>query len=1091
MAVASRSRIARDALAARIRDGLDAGSVLLIAGAGFGKTTALERALEDRVAVWVPCTEADTHRGHLLSRLMDGLRAVVPGAIDVLAERVTGSRRAIDTHEVLGELAAEMRTLLLDPVTIVIDDAERLASSEGSLALLEELIAIDAGPVSVAVASRTALKLRVAKLRSAGRLLELGPADLAFTPEECGALLDLAGDGHHAADEVEALFAATEGWPLGVALGAATGRGGASIGPTSAATLLAFLEEEVLDRLTPEARDAVLTSSIVEEITPPRAAALGLPDDLGARLAATGVPLRATHDDMTFAFHPLVRELLRARLNEALAPARLRELHAAVAPALLQEGHPDEAIEHWLAAEAWEPARDAIAARGQELAGTAPATVRSWLAALPEPLRSSPSCLLLSGTLEWAAGNNAEAIHALRAAVAGFRTAGDHGGEWIARFALADPLSIVGLWEESIALADGYEDAPRGVARIVGAIVVAYATTALGAMGRVEECRARSDELCAHPRTGARLRNARATWEVYARSLSGDLDDAVRMFERKLEEVDVTDFMSRRPLAATGLALCLGDQGRDRQALAAWERVSEISRAHHVAFLIDWAHVWRALILAGEGRLAEAEAEFAEARLSRIGGWRAYTVELARARIGALGGDWETVAAACDAAVATAEPAPLADRFRVTTEVVPLLAEAGEQLRAAALLDGELARCDELVPGATGDYWRAIMLATRATLRIGEGDDPGALDDVEQAWRCAASHAGDLLRHRRHTVQGALWLALEYGRLDPDAVVAALRAASPDGEELLRLTTHPTPSTRAAALTAVAGSGHPAAARRLLELEHDPDADVAAAAVQAIATLRSSPPPLTFTVLGGFEVLRGRHRVEPAAWERRVAERLVRLLLVHTGARVPEELVLEAFWPDAPPRSARRSLQVAISSARSVLDTPGQPTVVEVAEQTLRLRLGPSDRIDAQGFEDAAARALATEGPERRRLLEQAAKRWTGQPLPEERYADWTAAWRERLTQRLGEVLTALAEVCQSAGDKPATILAARQLVELDPLDEGAQRELIMAYARAGRRSHALRQFLACRRALSDELGLEPSSETAELQRRVLAGDRF
>ena len=36
----------------------------------------------------------------------------------------------------------------------------------------------------------------------------------------------------------------------------------------------------------------------------------------------------------------------------------------------------------------------------------------------------------------------------------------------------------------------------------------------------------------------------------------------------------------------------------------------------------------------------------------------------------------------------------------------------------------------------------------------------------------------------------------------------------------------------------------------------------------------------------------------------------------------------------------------------------------------------------------------------------------------------------------------------------------------------------MVAYARSGRRSYALRQYLACRRALVDGLGIEPAQET-------------
>ena len=50
-------------------------------------------------------------------------------------------------------------------------------------------------------------------------------------------------------------------------------------------------------------------------------------------------------------------------------------------------------------------------------------------------------------------------------------------------------------------------------------------------------------------------------------------------------------------------------------------------------------------------------------------------------------------------------------------------------------------------------------------------------------------------------------------------------------------------------------------------------------------------------------------------------------------------------------------------------------------------------------------------------------------------------------------------------------------------------RRRILAFARAGRRGHALRQFLACRHALVTTLGVEPSEETSALQRWLLAGE--
>jgi DNA-binding SARP family transcriptional activator len=221
-----------------------------------------------------------------------------------------------------------------------------------------------------------------------------------------------------------------------------------------------------------------------------------------------------------------------------------------------------------------------------------------------------------------------------------------------------------------------------------------------------------------------------------------------------------------------------------------------------------------------------------------------------------------------------------------------------------------------------------------------------------------------------------------------------------------------------------------------------------------------------------------------------VAQRLVRFLLCRAGGPVIEDDLLAAFWPDASASAARRSLQVAISAARAVLDPPGaQESRLTSAQRTYRLRLRERDIVDADEFEHAAQAALAKTGAGRRPALQAAAALWGGEPLPEERYTDWAVPWRERLLDRHGAVLGALADAHADAGDLAATVRVARQLVELDPLDEAAHRRLIRALARSGRRGHALRQFLACRHALVTTLGVEPGEETSALQRRLLAGE--
>ena len=247
---------------------------------------------------------------------------------------------------------------------------------------------------------------------------------------------------------------------------------------------------------------------------------------------------------------------------------------------------------------------------------------------------------------------------------------------------------------------------------------------------------------------------------------------------------------------------------------------------------------------------------------------------------------------------------------------------------------------------------------------------------------------------------------------------------------------------------------------------------------------------LEITLLGGFSVTRGNRRADDAAWERRVAQRLVRFLLLHRNRTVSEDEILETFWPDRRVDRARRSLHVATSRARRVLDTPTSRSVIDATDRVYNLRLRPGDVVDADQFEMTALAALGDHGISRLRLLEEAASLWAGEPLPEERYTDWAVAWRERLSDLHVGVLAALAGEYLRYGDLVLAGRRAAELVELDPLNEGAHRLLMVAHARAGRRGRALRQFLDCRRALVGQLGIEPSCETACLQQRILSGER-
>jgi ATP/maltotriose-dependent transcriptional regulator MalT/DNA-binding SARP family transcriptional activator len=1063
------ARIARPALEGRLAIALQTGSLLIVADAGYGKTMALQGALERTklTAAWVRCTESDD-AGALMDRVMGALRRALPGAIDVFEERLLMPGGRIEPEAVAAQVAAHLEAVLVEPLALVIDDAEHLRADPGACAVVSTLLQ-DGGALRLAIASRTPLAIRAARLEAAGRLTITGSADLVFDAEESTELLRRRRGSEPTEHEVDAVLDATEGWPLGVAAAALAGVRGLA-GPAGATERRAFdfLAEEVLDSLPTDLQRRLEDSAIPAELDQVTLPALNLDDAFLDEVRERGLFLNASGTGAA-RYHPLFRALLLRRG----APHADAELHARLGAALQAAGRPGQAVDHWLAARRPGEAASAIAQAGAMLVRTAPERVIAWLEQLPATERARPDLALLEGAIVHAGGTEPDrAIALLRKAIEGFE--GDPIFEWVGRFLLADALIWSGSPAEVPPLAHGFEDSqtPAAPATALTAVV------ALAQTGRIEEAQQLAERVHAHPEGEAWKQ--RTAWQgLFIHLPAGRLDDALAAVDD-----DLRGFPTEQPHMSLAYPLAyraqvLEERGEEDQAVVAAEACeAEVARAALGGMVLAIVRARRAHYLARLGRLGEAEAEIESSEMAIVHSWWRGELELARATIAAARGDAASARAAADRALAALQAAPDYERARAAAWLAPLLAGIGLSARARELVDDTLAT---LAPHVSP----ARLMALRAWLRHSAGED--ASDDLARALETAGDQAHYLLRREWAHIEPLLGSAIEQGALDPARTVAAIAAAFPAGEAVLPLTRHSSAAVRAAAATAAAAAGSPAAAARLAELAKDPDPQVAQVAATAAEAARRRPPALALQILGPFTVRRGAWTVDDAAWDRKVAQRVVRLLLVNHPRPVPEDVLLEALWPERPAASGRRSLHVAVSSARAALDAAGSDaSLIQAASGGYRLALSERDVVDADVFVQAAARALSTGG---RRQLERAAELWTGDPLPEERYADWATEYRERLTDRYAEVLAALADACETGGDRSAALAAARRLVELDPLDESAHRRVMTAYARAGRRAHALRQFLECRKRLVEELGLEPSEATVALQRRILVGE--
>jgi len=214
---------------------------------------------------------------------------------------------------------------------------------------------------------------------------------------------------------------------------------------------------------------------------------------------------------------------------------------------------------------------------------------------------------------------------------------------------------------------------------------------------------------------------------------------------------------------------------------------------------------------------------------------------------------------------------------------------------------------------------------------------------------------------------------------------------------------------------------------------------------------------------------------------------LLGLLLIRRG-EVGRDVLVDALWGERPPKGARNTLQVYVSSLRKALGRE----VIETTSGGYRLRL-EAGAVDAEQFESlfAEGRTALAAGDSARGcdLLATALGLWRGPALVDLRYEAFAQAEAGRLDELRTACLEERVEAELRLGRHAGVVPELEALVVEHPLRERLRAQLILALYRSGRQSEALAQYQAARRMLANELGLEPGPELRELERLILAHD--
>jgi LuxR family maltose regulon positive regulatory protein len=291
------SLVSRPRLIDKLNAAMDGRLILISAQAGSGKTTLvtewlanLRFALDDfgldlrsdqivnrkskikNQIAWLSLDDSDNDPRRFLDYLLAALKQI-RADVGRSAEAMLQSPQSPPTELILTALVNEL-SAISQPFILVLDDYHVIHTPpiHGQLNFLLEH---QPQQMRMVIITREDPPLPLPRLRARGQLIEIRQADLRFTSDECADFLQRVMGLNLSLDDIAALERRTEGWIAGLQLAALSMHGHEDVSgfvqafTGSSRFVLDYLMEEVFNRQTPDVKEFLLKTSILERLSAP------------------------------------------------------------------------------------------------------------------------------------------------------------------------------------------------------------------------------------------------------------------------------------------------------------------------------------------------------------------------------------------------------------------------------------------------------------------------------------------------------------------------------------------------------------------------------------------------------------------------------------------------------------------------------------------------------------------------------------------------------------------------------------------------------------------------------------------------------
>jgi DNA-binding SARP family transcriptional activator len=357
-----RTGLVRPRLIGRLDRSRAGGLALVVAPAGFGKTTLVAQY-------------AHRHAGPVAWHSVDAADAAAARTDKLLATAIhsasgpDNAQPAADARDAIRSAPAGL--------LVIVDNADHLLGTPDE-ELLEKLLSAAPRGVYVLLAGRRLTALNLLRHEVAGYFDVIGADQLRFRTWEVERLFADVYAEPLPPDDVAVLTRRTGGWAAGLAMFHLSTRGRAvSVRRRAVAALSdrwdltrGYLARTVLAELSPEVRRFLVLTSVFDAVTPSRC------DRLLSRTGSAAIleeltnhyALPVTADAGVYQYHQVLRSHLLAALVDDFGEAEAREWHSLAAKLLVTENARAEAARSYARAGDWRSVAGMLKELGAEVA---------------------------------------------------------------------------------------------------------------------------------------------------------------------------------------------------------------------------------------------------------------------------------------------------------------------------------------------------------------------------------------------------------------------------------------------------------------------------------------------------------------------------------------------------------------------------------------------------------------------------------------------------------------------------------------------------------------------------------------------------